>query len=136
MFVFSILSLIASGESKDNGPERIFCILVIIFLGIDIIIIIILIFKNDIDKNVIMWIIKISNCWAYVFFFIVLVYGFIQESMKKTFGNAINILLLIIFESTGLISFLIFIYTFIYMCRREISDDDYFNVIFNIFTEN
>ena len=135
MFVFTILSLIAAGESNDKGPEKIFCSLVIVFLGIDIITIIVIIFKKDIDKNVVAWVIKICNCWAYVFFFFVLVYGFIEDSMKITFGNGIGILLLVIFETTGLISFLIYIYTFTFMCRHEITDDDYFNIIYDIFTE-
>ena len=135
MFVFTILSLIAAGESNDKGPEKIFCSLVIVFLGIDIITIIVIIFKKDIDKNVVAWVIKICNCWAYVFFFFVLIYGLIEDSMKITFGKGIGILLLIIFEATGFISFLIYIYTFTFMCRHEITDDDYFNIIYDIFTE-
>ena len=134
MFIFSILSLIAVGVSKIKGPSRIFGSLIIVLIGLEIITLLILALFNDANKKIISFLIKMFNCWAYFFFFFILINGCIEDSMRKAFGNAVRILLLIIFEITGFISFIIFICTFIFMCRGEISDEKYFKKVFKIAT--
>ena len=130
MFVFSILSLIAAGGTK--GPEIIFSSLIIVLLAIDIAALLVLAFKNDIDKKIIAFIIKVCNWWIYIYFFFILVCGFTEDSIKITYGNAIRILILILFESTGFICLIFYIFIFIFMCCDKISDDAYFEFIFDL----
>ena len=134
MFIFSILSLIAVGVSKTKESSRIFGSLIIVVICIEIIFLILKAFINNLSKKFIFLIIKILNSWAYIFFFYILICGCIEEAMKEAFGNAVRILLLILFESTGFICVIIFICTFIFIYRDKISDDDYFEIIFKLVT--
>ena len=132
MLIFSILSLIAVGVSKTKESSRIFGSLIIVVICIEIIFLILKAFKNNLSKKFIFLIIKILNSWAYIFFFFILICGCIEEAMKEAFGNAVRILLLLLFESTGFICFIIFICTFIFIYCDKISDDDYFEIIFKL----
>ena len=134
MLIFSILSLIAVGVSKTKESSRIFGSLIIVVICIEIIFLILKAFKNNLSKKFIFLIIKILNSWAYIFFFFILICGCIEEAMKEAFGNAVRILLLLLFESTGFICFIIFICTFIFIYCDKISDDDYFEIIFKLVT--